>query len=75
MIRLGFPSIVVASENDDYLTLERARAFAGAWGSQFSSVGRAGHINSTSGLGAWVEGRGPLGVLLDRPGASAQPAP
>ena len=62
--RIPFPTIVVASENDDYVTIERARTFAAAWGSKFRNIGRAGHINSQSGLGDWPEGRALLSELL-----------
>jgi uncharacterized protein len=54
--RLGFPSIVVASRNDRYVTLARAREFADAWGSRFVDIGDAGHINTESGLGDWPYG-------------------
>ena len=51
-----FPSIVVASSNDSYGSLEHVRACALAWGSRFVSAGMAGHINADSGLGEWPEG-------------------
>lgn len=54
--KLPFPSIVVASSNDDYVTIERARQFATAWGSRFVEIGPAGHINGDSGYGEWPEG-------------------
>jgi uncharacterized protein len=75
LVRLPFPSIVVASETDEYVSFERARAFAQAWGSEFRSIGRAGHINSTSGHGAWAEGRAMLADLLELPEADGSPAP
>ena len=56
MARLPFPSIVVASSNDDYVSLARARAFAQAWGSKLVEIGPAGHINGASGYGPWPEG-------------------
>ncbi len=62
--RFSFPSIVVASSNDQYCTLPRARAFASAWGSRFVAIGAAGHINSDSGLGAWPTGRALLSTLM-----------
>ena len=62
--RLPFPSIVVASEDDEYVTLQRARQFAAAWGGRFVNLGRHGHINSASALGDWPEGRGLLAELL-----------
>ena len=54
--KLPFPSIVVASSNDEYVSLERARQFAQAWGSKFIEIGPAGHINGASGFGGWPEG-------------------
>ncbi len=59
---LPFPSIVVASRDDAYVSLEKARSYADAWGSTFVDVGAAGHINAASGLGAWPEGY----ALLER---------
>jgi hypothetical protein len=56
MLRLPFPTVVVASDDDPYVTLDRAKLFAGAWGSKFVPLSGAGHINSQSGLGAWPHG-------------------
>lgn len=53
---LPFASIVVASTNDPYGSIEFAKTAAAAWGSRFVSVGPAGHINASSGLGEWNEG-------------------
>jgi predicted alpha/beta hydrolase family esterase len=54
--RLPFPSLVVASEDDPYATVEAASTMASGWGSQWINVGRAGHINVDSGHGDWPEG-------------------
>ena len=54
--KLPFKSVVAASENDEYVSLERARQFADAWGSEFINVGAKGHINANSGFGEWNEG-------------------
>lgn len=62
--RLGFPSRVVASHDDPYGSFEFARACAAAWGSELSDVGHVGHINASSGLGDWAEGRALLRALL-----------
>jgi predicted alpha/beta hydrolase family esterase len=62
--RIPFPTIVVASTDDEYASLERARGFAKAWGSTLVNIGAAGHINSASGLGEWREGQELLGELL-----------
>lgn len=61
---LPFKSIVVASTNDEYATLERSRFFAQAWGSRFVNTGAKGHINASSGLGEWPEGKKLLKELL-----------
>jgi predicted alpha/beta hydrolase family esterase len=53
---LPFPSIVVASTNDEYVSLPRAAQFALAWGSRLEVLGALGHINSDSDLGLWPEG-------------------
>ena len=55
--RLPFPSIVVASSDDPYVSLERAEAFARGWGSHLVTIGAAGHINTDAGYGDWPEGR------------------
>jgi hypothetical protein len=64
MDRLPFPTIVVASENDEYVSLERATQFARAWGGRLVNIGPLGHINSASGLGDWPRGRALLNELL-----------
>jgi predicted alpha/beta hydrolase family esterase len=56
MAKLPFPSVLVASANDEYATPERSRAFASAWGSKLIEIGDAGHINGDSGFGPWPEG-------------------
>lgn len=53
---LGFPSIVVASANDPWMSLDRAVHLARTWGSRLVSLGTAGHINVESGYGPWPEG-------------------
>ncbi|MBY9063844.1 alpha/beta hydrolase [Sphingomonas yunnanensis] len=59
---LPFPSIVVASSDDPWVTLDRAHSLAVDWGSHFIDYGACGHINAASGLGRWPEGL----ELLDR---------
>ncbi len=56
LVRLPFPTIVVASTNDSYVTAERARAYAGAWGSRYVELTDAGHINVAAGYGPWPAG-------------------
>ncbi len=64
LVRFPFPSIVVASTNDPYVELERAELFAQSWGSRFVVVSQAGHLNASSGLGEWLEGKNLLRELL-----------
>jgi predicted alpha/beta hydrolase family esterase len=58
LARLPFASLLVASENDPYASIEAAAGFAREWGSEFVNVGAEGHINADSGHGPW-----PLGQL------------
>ena len=47
---------MVASSNDVWVSLDRARYFANNWNSEFITIGEAGHINVSSGFGEWKEG-------------------
>ncbi|WP_420152990.1 RBBP9/YdeN family alpha/beta hydrolase [Siphonobacter sp.] len=55
-VKLPFPSIVVRSTNDPYMTMERAQDMAEAWGSELITITNAGHINVGSGYGSWPAG-------------------
>ena len=72
LLRLPFPSIVVASRDDPYLTIERAREFAAGWGSELVDIGDAGHVNAASGFGPWPTGYGLLQRLRVGSEAGAQ---
>jgi len=61
---LAFPSVMIASSNDPYCTIERARAMADAWGSTLVEAGDVGHINGASGHGPWPEGVLRFGAFL-----------
>jgi len=63
---LPFPSVVVASRNDAFSSLESAEDIAGAWGSLFIDAGEAGHINADSGHGPWPEGLLTFGKFMSR---------
>jgi len=54
--KIDFKTIVVASEDDQWVSLERAKFFANNWGSEFINIGKAGHINAASGHREWKEG-------------------
>jgi predicted alpha/beta hydrolase family esterase len=62
---LPFPSVVVASNNDPFLSMDRAREIARNWGSRFVDIGPAGHVNGDSGLGDWPEGKRLLRLLIE----------
>ncbi|MGL5111140.1 MAG: RBBP9/YdeN family alpha/beta hydrolase [Flavobacterium sp.] len=64
--KLPFPTIVVGSENDPYMTLKRAEELAKNWGSQFINCGPIGHINTESNLGNWQEGQKILQQLIEK---------
>ena len=53
---LPFPSLLVVSDTDVYVSRERAADMAAAWGSELHFAGDAGHINVASGHGPWPEG-------------------
>ena len=53
---LPFPSLVVSSADDPWVSPERAQFFAQCWGSRFVDIGKAGHINAVSGHYQWQEG-------------------
>lgn len=54
--RLTFPSILVGSQNDPWMNVDRAANWANIWGCDFVDAGPAGHINADSGLGDWPDG-------------------
>jgi predicted alpha/beta hydrolase family esterase len=53
---MPFPSITIASSNDYYVSIDRAKKFASAWGSEMINIGDAGHINVAAGFGPWEQG-------------------
>jgi predicted alpha/beta hydrolase family esterase len=56
LTKINFKTIVVASSDDPWVTPERSGYFADCWGSELINIGNAGHINTSSGYGFWVEG-------------------
>jgi hypothetical protein len=61
---LPFPAILAASHDDPAATIERSRAMAAEWVSDFVDVGLAGHINARSHLGGWPQGQRLLDILI-----------
>ena len=59
---LPFPSLVVGSLDDPYMSVDRLQETADGWGSGLVVLGKAGHINVASGYGRWPGGYS----LMDR---------
>jgi predicted alpha/beta hydrolase family esterase len=64
LVPFPFQSIVVASTDDPRVALERAALFARSWGARLVTVEAAGHMNESSGIGHWPQGRALLTELL-----------
>jgi len=62
--RLPFPALVIGSDNDPWMSAERAAHWAGEWGAGFINAGALGHINADTGLGDWLDGQSLLQQLL-----------
>jgi predicted alpha/beta hydrolase family esterase len=67
-VRLPFPSVVIGSTDDPWMSAERAEHWAGVWGSEFVNAGAVGHINTASGLGDWPDGQDVLAAVVKRVG-------
>ncbi|QKJ63028.1 alpha/beta hydrolase [Flavobacterium sp. M31R6] len=61
-----FSTLVVGTENDTYMSLERTKELASYWGSDFINVGQLGHINSDSNLEYWEDGQNYLQKLISK---------
>jgi uncharacterized protein len=61
--KINFKIIVVASADDQWVSLDRAKYFAANWGSGFINIGNAGHINTDSGHKEWQQGLDILNTL------------
>lgn len=57
--RLKFPSIIVASTDDPWMQLAKAKLWGECWGSKVLELDAVGHINTASGFGPW-----PLGLKV-----------
>jgi predicted alpha/beta hydrolase family esterase len=63
---LPFRSVLIASSNDPFATLEESADLALAWGAKLIEAGEAGHINTASGHGPWPEGMMSFAGFLSR---------
>jgi uncharacterized protein len=55
-IQLPFPSTVIASTEDPYISFDRVTRLSGAWGSKLIALGAHGHISTSDGFGPWPAG-------------------
>lgn len=53
---LPFPTMVVGSLDDKYMSLDRLTFFTALWRADVRNIGLAGHINIASGFGRWTGG-------------------
>jgi hypothetical protein len=65
-LRLPFKSIVIASSNDPWCALPKAKMLAADWNARFHEIGACGHINAASNLGDWPQGRDFLRELVEQ---------
>jgi uncharacterized protein len=54
---LPFPSVIVASTDDPYSSAEYAQCRTQQWKSRLINIGASGHINASSNLGEWPQGK------------------
>ena len=70
---LAFPSLVVGSTNDPYMSPEELEQTAASWGSDLVNLGATGHINIAAGFGRWPEGYALLMRLKAATGSELAP--
>ena len=71
--QLPFPSLVIGSLDDPYMSVEQLERHVGSWGSALTTIGFAGHINIASGFGQWPEGYGFFARMVKD--ATSRPTP
>ncbi|MFZ4538433.1 RBBP9/YdeN family alpha/beta hydrolase [Propionivibrio sp.] len=79
---LAQPGLLIASDNDPWLPIEKATALAANWGVRCVNLGPVGHLNVASGHGPWPLGkaiiesmRSELGNLPDSEPGHAKVSP
>ncbi|MDX7998664.1 alpha/beta hydrolase [Xenorhabdus sp. Reich] len=65
MSPLPFPSTIVCSDNDEFLSLEKARTLANCWKSDLIVLPGAGHIHTAAGYGEWLAGECIINEISD----------
>lgn len=64
--KLPIKSLMIASSNDPYASVDRTEFFAKQWGSELICIGEKGHINVSAGFGDWPEGEEYLRKFCDK---------
>ncbi|MES3022115.1 MAG: alpha/beta hydrolase [Pseudomonadota bacterium] len=62
---LGCPASMIGSENDPWMSAQKAAKWAARWQSGFVNAGMLGHINAETGLGDWDYGQQQLLALAE----------
>jgi predicted alpha/beta hydrolase family esterase len=70
---LPFPSTLVVSANDPWMSQADALYFGQRWGSVIVDAGQAGHINPATGYGAWSEAQAWARQHVQRVAATLKP--
>jgi predicted alpha/beta hydrolase family esterase len=63
-VALSIPSVLIASTDDPYCDLTGAVRLADGWATPLITLDQLGHINSSSNIGTWPEGRHLLTAFL-----------
>jgi len=71
--RLPFPTLVIGSLDDPYMSVEQLELHVARWGSELTTIGFAGHINIASGFGRWPEGYRFFAKMVEN--ATSRPPP
>ncbi|WP_244987506.1 RBBP9/YdeN family alpha/beta hydrolase [Komagataeibacter oboediens] len=61
---LPFPAVLMASQDDEWLSMPRARDLAARWGATLIDAGAVGHIGNHARVGLWPDGMTALENLV-----------
>jgi len=64
--KLPIPAALLASENDPWMRIDSARAWARTWGAHLINLGLVGHINTASGFGPLPQAKTLVELMIHR---------